>query len=689
MTSSIFNLTNTCCLQRSTTLTSAVALTIGLTAFTPAFAQEAVVIADGEVVTDQQVLDGDGDSLTIDAGGTLQVEGDSSSDAVSATGNDIIFENTGTIATSGDGIQSDGANAQITNSGNITSDQADGLDSNGDNALLTNSGNIVAENEGIESDGNNAQITNSGSITSIGEEGIDSDGDNDQIVNSGRITAGGDGIEADGNNVRITNSGSIAAGTEGIEANGDDAQITNSGSIVADSEGIDSSGDNVQITNSGTIQADDNGIEASGINAVVVNSGQVFVTAEGDAAVEITGEGSALTNTGLLSSTGPTGFAILGGTGAQTVTLGAGSQLIGAIDLGDGEDTLNIEAGNASAVLAVTGVETVNTADGLGVIQTADSVVTVDTTTLSVLNEAANALSNDAHAQIAGRFAPAVDLATQGTPAVTSGAWASLFGQARSVGDDGAALAYSHDFAGVMAGYDRDISLGRVGFVGGVATGEIATDIASQNTTSESLFAGAYLNQTVGRFDLTSSLMAGVNSYDSERLVFDNLLGEETATASFDSQFVSASVNAKAQAFMLGNVALVPSVTATYTATSFDAYTEDGTTNANLEIGSRTAQALSGRAQLASRYLLGNVDTQFRGGIDARASSEDDITATLDGTTVDFATADSDSFVGGFVGARAVFSQSEAFSVVGDVEVQFGERETRAVAAGLNVSFSF
>lgn len=576
------------------------------------------MIGEGEVVTDQQVLDDDGDNLTIDAGGILDV----ADDAILADGNDVIIENAGAVTAGSDGIES-----------------------NGDDARITNSGSIRSNSAGIESSGNDAQITNNGSIAA--EAGIRSTGVNVQITNSGSITpADSDGIRSTGANAQITNSGSIATvGTDGIESNGNNAQIT--------------------------------------------NSGQIFVAGGSGAAIEMTGDSTVLTNTGLLSSTNSAGFAIEGGAGTQTVTLGAGSQIIGAIDLGAGEDRLDIAAGNASAVLAFVGVETLNLDDDLAFFATDDGITTVDTTGISVLNEAVGALSNSAHAEISGRFAPVTDLATQGTVAPTSGAWASLFGQARNVGDDGAALAYSHNFAGLIAGYDRDTSAGRVGFVGGVSAGHIETDADSQDTDTESLFAGAYLNRSFDQVHLTGSVLAGVGSYDSDRLVIDNLAGFETATARFDSQFVSASVNAATQAFMLGNVALTPSVTATYTAVNFDGYTEDGTTSANLEVDDRSAQTLKGRAELTTRYLLGSVDTAFRGGIDARTSFEDDISATLDGITADFDVSDSDNYLGGFVGTRAVFSQSAQFSVVGDLEYQFGENETDAVAAGLNVSFSF
>ncbi len=248
---------------------------------------------------------------------------------------------------------------------------------------------------------------------------------------------------------------------------------------------------------------------------------------------------------------------------------------------------------------------------------------------------------------------------------------------------------YTQDYLGVLAGYEQDLGSNRVGFVGGIASGELVTDEAGFDMTSQSVFAGLYLNRLSGTANLTGSLIAGVERYDNERQVIDNLAGEETATATIDNSFVSAAMEATGQPIMLGATALHPSAAVTYTASFFEGYTETGTTNANLQVDDRTAQTLTGRWQLATHYVIGAVDTEFRGGIDGRLSFEDDITISLNDSSIDITPTDSDRFANGFMGIRATFAQSGNLRLMGDVEYQFGQNEEEAVAAGLNISFSF
>lgn len=98
---------------------------------------------------------------------------------------------------------------------------------------------------------------------------------------------------------------------------------------------------------------------------------------------------------------------------------------------------------------------------------------------------------------------------------------------------------------------------------------------------------------------------------------------------------------------------------------------------------------LTGRAQLASTVAFGAVDAIFRGGIDARASFEEEVGANLDTQSVEFDTVDTDRFVGGFIGTKAVFSETDLFNVSGDLEYQFGQDDTQVLSAGLHLSFEF
>ncbi|MCF2873035.1 autotransporter domain-containing protein [Octadecabacter sp. G9-8] len=704
-------------------MVSPAALMVGLLAAMPATAQD-VTIADGQTVTGTVTLANEGDVLIIEQGGALDIaEGDAAfgdvdnhvftnngtitagDDGIDATGDNAEISNSGVITVGSDGIVSRGTAAMISNSGVINADAGDngifstgtaavisnsweitavddGIDATGDAAEISNSGVITADDDGIFSSGGAAEISNSGEITAV-DDGIDATGDAAEISNSGVITADDDGIFSSGGAAVITNSGAITAVDDGIDATDAATVISNSGEITAVDNGIDASGDAAEISNSGVITADDDGIESRGDNAVVTNSGVITTLGDETAAINMQGADGQLTNTGLLSAVN--GFAVSGNAGSQTVVLGTGSQILGAFDLGAGDDSVTIAGADTSSVLAMQGVENITIAEGIaGFVQTdgdTSTVTIVDLTGPSVLNDAVALRNASAHQTLNAQV---------GDPqSGTSGAWASLFGTSRTRGDDGVALAYDHSLAGVMAGYDTTVGGNRLGFVGGVSNSQITTESDASDITTESLFGGAYLGTRLGQLDVTASLLAGVDSYDSERLVLDNIAGFEAATGQFDGSFVSAGVQVTAGSFTLGGVQVQPSALATYTATSFDAYTEEGTTNANLDIDSRTAQTLTARGQLEATADLYGIDVAYRVGIDGRFSSEDDITLSLGDESQSFAAADSDTVLGGFLGARATFVQADQLRLTGDVEYGFAEGGDQFLAASLNVSFSF
>lgn len=199
-----------------------------------------------------------------------------------------------------------------------------------------------------------------------------------------------------------------------------------------------------------------------------------------------------------------------------------------------------------------------------------------------------------------------------------------------------------------------------------------------------------------GSVNLTASVLAGTEDYDSERLVVDNIRGAQTATATFDNNFVSASLNAQAAPLDIGGLQVLPSAMLTYTASGFSEYTEIGAvdgetgTESNITVASRTAHTLDARAQLEIDRDLGPLDATFRFGIDSRFSKEDDITIRLaDGTSSTFAAPGNDPSLGGFVGVRATLAQSDQLQLVGDMEYQFAKGDEQALAASLGVNFSF
>ncbi len=679
------------------------------------------VINNGEItVAGENFTDGvdlDGSDGTVINNGTITANG-SGVEAIEINGGVVI--NNGTLnATSGGilavdgqadvtndgvinagfvGIVADGDFSTVLNSGTIMSEDRGISLEDGDAITLDNSGTIIAVDIGVESEaGEGRQITNSGLIDA-GSIGIDSDSTDERIENIGTILSDDEGVLSQGDSVQITNSGLIEASNDGIFSNGDTAQITNTGLIESEASGIDSDGLGAIIRNAGTLLAEQNGVDTDGADAQIINTGTIIAGNNGIGseglniqitntgtiiaarnAIDLGTAGAAVTNTGVLNAAD--GFAILGGFGDQTVTLGKGSQILGGVDLSGGQDVLNIADDydlGQSSFLSFDNVETLNIGDGVNAFVATEGattrVQTLDITGPAVLGEATAVLTDQAH---------------RGVDTDTNGAWASLIGAARSRGDDGKVLAHDHRFAGALAGYNLDLGGNRLGLVAGFSSSQIETDEDSTSIDSESVFAGAYLTRPVGNVALTAGLLAGVESHDSDRDVLDNLVGAETATATFDSQFISASVAAELVAFTLGALELRPSAIAAYTVSSFDGYTEEGTTNANLQFDSRTAQTLTTRAQLETVTALANVDLAYRFGVDGRFSNDDDIAITLADQSQDFAAGDSDTVLGGFLGAQARFAPADGLQLIGDVEYGFADGEEQTLSASLNVSFAF
>jgi hypothetical protein len=268
--------------------------------------------------------------------------------------------NEGTIkAITSTGSSSDGVDGQ-TNNGLVINNNGDGLIEGGRHGItagavdetvsftlsVTNQHNATIQGDngsGMNIDGFNANevvtIQNQGTITGNG------------------VTGDGDGVDVDGL-VNLTNTGVIRSlnafsdvpggASEGVTTGG--GTITNSGTI----EGDVAVG-NVNAVGRGITLA---GVDTSGTpepiyaNSVVTNSG--FIKGQTDSAIVVLGAASGFTVTinnerrGTIEGGGDTAAAIQ--TGADNDTVNNAGDVIAdasgkAIDLGDGDDTLNITSG--------------------------------------------------------------------------------------------------------------------------------------------------------------------------------------------------------------------------------------------------------------------------------------------------------------------------------------------------------
>ncbi len=616
-------------------------------------AQSFTVPENGTLIGNQRL--GPGDTGTIESGGLLQNNGTAIS--IAGGGASTVINNGSIVSTIGRGVDiGNGPGSTVINNGTITTNNAEAIlaDSLQSGFTIVNTGTLITtggSSETFDLGGDSSTFDNSGAIINNGNSPISSAvrfrGDNNTGVNSGTISSTGD------NGTGLSFSG----------------------------------GDNNTFANTGTITA-------SGVDGVAVNFfGSTTNT---------------FTNNGIISATGGATQAIVGGAGGQTLNLGAGSQIIGAIDLGGGIDTVNILGNGPSSVLTFTNTENINLAGNVSGVVIGDTASIVDSTgqaflaqTVSTVN---TAIHNTIHNRVNANFETAPQTVSSNTVSSKndentssasffgnnrSGAWAGVFGSTLERDGEGAILSYKQNYYGLIGGYELDTDFGQLGFVGGFSSSAIETNVQSIDTDVLSFFGGVYGQFPVGAATISSSLIGGYESYDNDRTVTNNLGATETASSDFNNIFISASLGASAAYKLNQNFELRPSGALTYTASFFDNYTESGTTSSNLSIDSRTVQTLNIRAQMAGAFIYDNAELELRTGFDGRFSNDGDIGASLAGTNFQFAASDDDSVEGGFVGIGLKIDRGNGFTFVADTEYRKAGGGEDQFSGRLIASYSF
>ena len=317
-------------------------------------------------------------SLNASAGGSQAIDWN----AITTGSNTLHNYPTGFIeAFEADAVRP-GVNRNVINEGTIkaitsTASSSDGVDGQTNSGLvINNNGNGLIEGgrHGItagavdDTVSFSLSVTNQLNATIQGDDGsgMNIDGfnanevvtiQNDGTITGNGVTGDGDGVDVDGI-VNLTNTGVIrslnsfsavpGAASEGVTTGG--GVITNSGTIKGDV-----AAGNINAVGRGITLA---GVDSSGTpepiyaDSVVTNSG--FIRGQTDSAIVVLGAASGFTVTinnerhGTIEGGGDTAAAIQ--TGADNDTLNNASNVIAdasgkAIDLGDGDDTLNITGG--------------------------------------------------------------------------------------------------------------------------------------------------------------------------------------------------------------------------------------------------------------------------------------------------------------------------------------------------------
>jgi outer membrane autotransporter protein len=404
----------------------------------------------------------------------------------------------------------------------------------------------------------------------------------------------------------------------------------------------------------------------------VTNTGTITATGGPDGAIGVfasemsfpgnTVAGSSLVNTGTISavSDGGPAYAILVGYlpkgldgvifragRADSLTLGAGSKLIGGLGLGGGADLINFIGGNHNLTFTLGDLTSaIFTGSSIPYAVSGDRAAAIDPTSFaantSMLQSTTRVISslapdfvtasNDEKPLAVFSYAPS-PVATnipEGMMAYVgdaplksqtmmsadgTGLWSAGFAGQSEAKAEGNLAGFRNSYYGGAIGIDRPVDAKhRYGaFLGGISgASKIALNYGDTDTHMG--FVGVYARYSSGASFVKVGLQAGYGNNASTRRTNNNLLasGVETATSSFNTWYVSPDISVghtfALGRFLDGDVSLTPTGQIRTLYGSFGSYSEAGGTD-NLRIGGHTVQSVE--EQLT--FKLSHVSTQPSG----------------------------------------------------------------------------
>ncbi|MCP9832355.1 autotransporter domain-containing protein [Synechococcus sp. HJ21-Hayes] len=615
---------------------------------------------------------------------------------------------------------------------------------NGDDTLtITSSGSVSTSGtsaNGINATNGNNRITNIGSINTSGNNsiGANAQGNSNIIINSGLIstsgsiapgTTGSDGINAIGSFNTILNQGTIRTNGEqsyGISSLGSFNIINNSGVISTygrNSAGIGGEGNSNTIANTGTISTygfASDGISLAGpSNANTINnSGTITTTGDSAAGIFVTGVSNTVANSGSISSSGnlAAGVAVVGSSNTVTTSgsivskqsyavlfNGSGNTLNvvngflgGRINMGTG-GTVNISpSANFSQLLTFEGsVSSINSSGSVPVFinRAAQQAATYDPTIFASSSDALADVTNTVSSLIPGRF-NGID----GKHPL----WARGFGMTSSYSGTTDTLERHHILSGIAMGYDakrsKDLTLG---LLGGYSQTNLTADgitIQSYNNSSDGGFLGLYGQKRWGDTSVDFALYGGVQSFQQQRFVNDNLayLGNSSTNSTYQGWWFAPEAGITVNAGDIQGWSVLPTARLRYAQQWMGAYTESGGGSANATVNGRNVAIGQSFVGVGTRRTLkttlgkntkmvleGQVGYMYRGVV-----GDDTVGVTLIGQSLSVPTeAVSRNAIAVSAGVTIDLSNAVALKIRGDAAAGNGINYVGGGWAGLSVKF--